>query len=123
MGFAVLAQVGGPDGLAALVTGYVVLSLGLAPVFTLATDLIVGTAPPEQAGAASAVAETSSELGGALGIAILGSIVTAIYRSVMANASSGRSAAAMPPTAARDTLGGALAAAQQLPGETAERAA
>jgi DHA2 family multidrug resistance protein-like MFS transporter len=117
IGFAVLTQVDGSSGLAALVTGYVVLSLGLAPVFTLATDLIVGTAPPERAGAASAIAETSSELGGALGIAILGSIVTAIYRSAMANAVP----AGVPHSvadAARDTLGGAVAAAQQLPGET-----
>jgi MFS transporter, DHA2 family, multidrug resistance protein len=115
VGFAVLTQVGG--GLAALVTGFVVLSLGLAPVFTLATDLIVGTAPPEQAGAASAIAETSSELGGALGIAILGSIVNAIYRSAMASAVP----AGVPHSvaeAARDTLGGAVAVAQQLPGET-----
>jgi len=117
IGFAVLSQVGGPAGLSALVTGFVLLSLGLAPVFTLATDLIVGTAPPEHAGAASGIAETSSELGGALGIAILGSIVTAIYRSAMANAVP----ADVPHSvadAARETLGGALAAAQQLPGET-----
>jgi DHA2 family multidrug resistance protein-like MFS transporter len=59
-GFAVLAQVGGSYGLTVLVTGYIVVSLGLAPVFTLATDLIVGTAPPERAGAAAALAETSS---------------------------------------------------------------
>ena len=117
MGFTVLAQVRGHDGLAAVVTGYVLISLGLAPVFTLATDLIVGTAPPEQAGAASAIAETSSELGGALGIAILGSVVTAIYRSVMANPLP----AGVPgeaATAARDTLGGAFAAARELPAET-----
>jgi DHA2 family multidrug resistance protein-like MFS transporter len=116
VGFAVLTQVGGSSGLAALVTGYVLLSLGLAPVFTLATDLIVGTASPEKAGAASAISETSSELGGALGIAILGSIVTAIYRSAMASAVPAdvpRSVA----DAARDTLGGAVAAAQQLPGD------
>jgi MFS transporter, DHA2 family, multidrug resistance protein len=117
VGFAVLTQVDGSSGLAALVTGFVVLSVGLAPVFTLATDLIVGTAPPEQAGAASAIAETSSELGGALGIAILGSVVNAIYRSAMASAIP----AGVPHFAAetaRDTLGGAVATAQQLPGET-----
>jgi DHA2 family multidrug resistance protein-like MFS transporter len=117
VGFAVLTQVGGPSGLAALVTGYVLFSLGLAPVFTLATDLIVGAAPPERAGAASAIAETSSELGGALGIAILGSIVTAIYRSAMVSTIP----AGVPhqaANAARDTLGGALAVTEQLPDET-----
>ena len=116
-GFGVLAQVGGPHGLAALVTGYVLLSLGLAPVFTLATDLIVGTAPAERAGAAAGIAETSSELGGALGIALLGSVVTAAYRSGVTNAGpSGLPAEAME--AARDSLGGALAAAEQLSGPT-----
>ena len=38
-----------------------------------------GAAPPERAGAASAISETGSELGGALGIALLGSLATAVY--------------------------------------------
>jgi MFS transporter, DHA2 family, multidrug resistance protein len=88
-------------------------SLGLAPVFTLATDMTVGTAPPERAGAAAAVSETSSELGGALGIAILGSVGTAVYRRAMAGAEiSGLTPEA--GRAVRDTLSGALAAAEQL---------
>src|SRR5205823_6259511 len=49
----------------AFVIGSVVYSLGLSPVIILATDLIVGSAPVERAGAASAISETSSELGGA----------------------------------------------------------
>ena len=49
-------------------------------MFTLTTDLIVGAAPPERAGAASAISETGVEFGGALGIALLGSIGTAVYR-------------------------------------------
>ncbi len=96
-------------------TGFVVFSLGLAPVFTLATDLIVGSAPPERAGAASALSETGSEFGGALGIAVLGSIGTAVYRSEMTSAAP----SGIPPDAieaARDTLGAALAVAEQLPG-------
>ena len=54
---------------------------GSSPVIVLATDLVVGSAPVERAGAASAISETSAELGGALGIAILGSIGTAVYRA------------------------------------------
>jgi DHA2 family multidrug resistance protein-like MFS transporter len=95
------------------VTGSVAFSLGSAPMTTLATDLMVGTAPPERAGAASAISETSSEFGGALGIAILGSIGSAVYRGQMADAIP----AGVPPQAAeaaRDTLGGALAVAEQL---------
>jgi DHA2 family multidrug resistance protein-like MFS transporter len=83
-------------------------------VFGVTTELIVGAAPPEQAGAASGISETASELGGALGIAILGSVGVAIYRSELAD----RLPAAVPAQAveaARDTLGSAVAAAAQLP--------
>ena len=74
VGFAVLTRVDEASGLAVLVCATVIFSLGLAPVFTLTNDIVIGTAPPERAGAASAISETSSELGGALGIALLGSI-------------------------------------------------
>jgi len=92
------------------------VDLGLAPVFTATTDLIVSSAPPERAGAASGISETSTELGGALGIAILGSIGVAIYRNGLARTLPagipGHAAAA-----ARDTLGGAVGVAHQLPAE------
>ena len=68
-------------GIPLIVVASIVISLGLAPVITLATELIVGSAPPEQAGAATGMSETSGELGGALGIAILGSLGTAVYRT------------------------------------------
>jgi DHA2 family multidrug resistance protein-like MFS transporter len=112
-GFGIMTQVGGASGLAILVTGTVVFSLGLAAVTLLTTDLIIGTAPPERAGAASGISETSAEFGGALGIAILGSIGTAVYRSEVADAIPG----SVPPQAAevaRDTLGGAVVAAGEL---------
>ena len=105
-GFGVLTQT---DGLAVLVTGSVAFSLGLAPVAAIGTDLIVGSAPPEQSGAASGISETSAELGGALGIAVLGSVGAAVYR---AQAASGLPPDA--PAAARDTAGGAAAAAREL---------
>jgi DHA2 family multidrug resistance protein-like MFS transporter len=113
VGFALLTQLDAAAGLAVLVTGSVAFSLGSAPMTTLATDLLVGTAPPQRAGAASAISETSSEFGGALGIAILGSIGSAVYRSQVADAVP----TGVPPQAAeaaRDTLGGALAVAGQL---------
>jgi MFS transporter, DHA2 family, multidrug resistance protein len=115
-GLFVLSQVGVTGGLVPLVGGSVIISLGLAPVFGLTTELIVGSAPPEQAGAASGISETGAELGGALGIAIMGSIGVAIYRSELAD----RLPAAVPAEAAemaRDTLGSAAAVAGQLPGE------
>jgi DHA2 family multidrug resistance protein-like MFS transporter len=114
VGFGMVAQIGAGSGLAVLVAGSVIFSLGAAPVGTLATDLIVGSAPPEKAGAASGISETSAEFGGALGIAVLGSIGTAVYRSEVA----GAFPEGVPPgaaEAARDTLGGAVATARGLP--------
>jgi MFS family permease len=64
-GAGLLTQAQAADGPGVLVAGLVMLSLGLAPLFTLAADIAVGSAPPERAGAASGISETSSELGGA----------------------------------------------------------
>jgi DHA2 family multidrug resistance protein-like MFS transporter len=114
VGFLLLTQVDGANGLAVLITGSVVFSLGLAPVDTLAADLVIGAAPPERAGSAAALSETGAEFGGALGIAILGLVGTAAYRGAVA----GAIPVGVPPesaAAARDTLGGALAAAAALP--------
>jgi MFS transporter, DHA2 family, multidrug resistance protein len=114
VGSGLLTQVGASSGLAVVVAGTVVFSLGLAPVVTLATDLIVGAAPPQRAGAAAGLAETGAELGGALGIAALGSVGAAVYRAQVADAVPA-GLPAQAAAAAGDTLGGAVAAASQLP--------
>jgi hypothetical protein len=102
------------QGLAVIVAGSIVFSVGLAPVYTLSTDLIVTNSRPEQAGTAGAVAETGAELGGALGIALLGSLGVTVYRTTMNGATEG-----LPPDAvigAQRTLGDAVAVARSLPG-------
>lgn len=114
IGLAVLTRAGVSTGPTIVVAASVVISSALAPVFTLTTELIVGSAPPERTGAASALAETGSELGAALGIAILGSIGTVVYRSQLAS----HLPAGIPTeaaTVARDTLGAAVGSAGQLP--------
>ncbi|MBM7368360.1 MFS transporter [Gordonia hydrophobica] len=58
-----------------------VAGVGYGVVFSLVTDIVVGSAPPEQSGAASAISETSFELGTALGLALLGSLATAVFLS------------------------------------------
>jgi DHA2 family multidrug resistance protein-like MFS transporter len=101
-------------GLAALIVGTVVISLGLAPVFTIGNEMIIIAAPPERAGAASALSETASEFSGALGIALFGSLGTVLYRHTLAE----RLPAGMPSTATAEaaaTLAGALEAAARLP--------
>ena len=115
-GFAVFTQVDGTTGFATFAIASAIFSLGFAPLFTLTTDLVVGSAPPERAGAAAAISETSSEFGGAVGIAVFGSIGVAVYRSMLA----GAIPAALPvdmANAARATLGGAIDVSRQLPGE------
>jgi MFS transporter, DHA2 family, multidrug resistance protein len=114
IGFLALTRTDATSGLVAVVAGTFIYSLGLAPVFTLTTDLIVGAAPPERAGAASALSETGSELGGALGIAVLGSVGMAVYRGAMAHAIPSDVPADLSHQI-RATLGGALAVAEQLP--------
>jgi DHA2 family multidrug resistance protein-like MFS transporter len=114
LALAALALGGDSPSIATLVVVGVVTSLGTAPVFTLTQELIVGSAPPERAGAASGMAETGAELGGALGIAVLGSVGTAVYRRALAD----RLPPGVPPEAAevaRDTLGAAAGVAAQLP--------
>jgi MFS transporter, DHA2 family, multidrug resistance protein len=119
VGFLILTQLGTGDGLPLLVAGSIVMAFGVSMVLTLAADLVLGVAPVGRAGAASGLSETGSELGGALGIAILGSIGAAIYRSGLAT-SLPVGLPAEASAAARETLGAALAVAGTLPTDVAE---
>jgi DHA2 family multidrug resistance protein-like MFS transporter len=118
-GFALFTRVDETASFLAFALGTFVFSFGFAPVFTLTTDLIVGSAPPERAGAASAISETSAEFGGAMGIAVFGSIGVAVYRAMIGDALP-RELPADALEAARGTLGGAVDVARQLPAQTAE---
>jgi DHA2 family multidrug resistance protein-like MFS transporter len=78
MGYVILTQVPATSGLAPLMAGIVVVYLGQGPMMALGTDLIVGSVPRRKAGAAAALSETGTELGLALGVALLGSLATAV---------------------------------------------
>ncbi len=113
LGFAVLALVG-IGGLPVLVAGSVVTGLGAGPLVALVPDAIVGAAPHERAGSAASISSTSAEFGGALGIAVLGSIGAFVYRLVIA----GAVPSGVPTQAAQvaiGTLGGAVAVSRDLP--------
>lgn len=93
-----------------------VLAAGIALSMTPATDAIMGALPPEQFGVGSAVNDTVRELGGAFGVAVLGSLFAASYSAAMAAAST---AAGLPPEAARiagDSLAGATVVADRIGG-------
>ena len=112
-----LLGVDGRGDLILLTVCSVIISLGLSPVITMATELIVGSAPQEKAGAASGISETSGELGGALGIAILGSLGTAIYRASLRPRLEGSDEVRGQ---ALDTIGGAVEVARDLPAGQSE---
>jgi DHA2 family multidrug resistance protein-like MFS transporter len=84
VGLFTMTRVGGPTSLYVLTAGVTLFSIGLAPCAAIIADLVVSTSPTERAGAASALNETSSEFGGATGIALLGSLTTYLYRSSLA---------------------------------------
>jgi DHA2 family multidrug resistance protein-like MFS transporter len=113
VGLLVMTQVRADGGIGVLLTSVFVFSLGMAPIFTLTNDLILGAAPPERAGAASAISETGAELGGALSIAILGTLGTAVYR-MQVDDGIPSSVPAEEAETVRDTLGGAVAMTAQL---------
>lgn len=113
-GFLMLTQISSATSLWLLFVGMLVFCIGMAPMGAITTDLVMSSAPPARAGAASAISETSFEFGGALGIAVLGSILTVVYRKTM-------EAIALPMISAEarestlDTLGGTIEAARALP--------
>ncbi|MFJ9040224.1 MFS transporter [Streptomyces sp. NPDC102406] len=106
-GYALLAFAG-TGSLWLVLIGAGILAAGIVTVMSQMMDLALGTVPVSHAGSAASLLETGTEFGGALGMAVLGSIGTAVYRhDIPAGA----------PAAARDTLGGALAVADRLPGD------
>ncbi|MCH6485072.1 MFS transporter [Pseudoxanthomonas sp. LH2527] len=119
-GFAITALVVPPYGLWILIAGMLAMSLGMAPVFTVGNELIITTAPPERAGAASALAETSAELSGALGIALLGSAGMLAYR-LWLDPALPATLGDTDATRALSTLGGAVTVASELGGAAGAR--
>jgi DHA2 family multidrug resistance protein-like MFS transporter len=113
LGYLVLTQVDSTGSLPLLVIGWTVALGGNGLPAGLAVGLIIGSAPPEEAGSASAAQQTGQEFGLALGIAVLGSLASGIYRREIADSLSGVPAAAAD--AARESVNGALTTAQQLP--------
>ena len=78
---AIVAQLGSATPYWVLATGLLVLGAGMGAAMTPATSAITSALPARQQGVASAMNDLSREVGGALGIAVIGSIMTAIYRS------------------------------------------
>ncbi len=118
LGFILVSQVKGAEDILMMGIGTFLFSLGSSPVLLFTTGMLVNSAPPEKAGAAAALSETSNELGGALGIAILGSLGTFLYGRKLAQAAL-EFERASPEMTINGTLESTLRAVEKLPLEIA----
>jgi EmrB/QacA subfamily drug resistance transporter len=113
-GLAIVAQVSTHSPYWVMATGLIVLGLGLGTATTPATSSITETLPPAQQGVGSALNDLSREVGGAIGIAVIGSILTSTYSSHV-------SLAGLPSRLA-SKVKDSYAVASQLPAPISERA-
>ena len=105
-----------------LVTSMVLMAAGLAFTAGPATDAIMGALPAAKAGAGSAVNDTTREVGGTLGVAVIGSVMSSVFKPRLADSLSGLGAPPAAVDAARQSVVAAFRVAAQLPGETGARA-
>jgi len=106
------AGVAGPYALVGVITGVAGIGFGLA--YIPATDSVMGSLPRERAGVGSAMNDTTRQVGGALGIAVLGSLLASGYRDAIAP-----TASALPEAiggAVRESVGAAVTIAAGLGG-------
>lgn len=81
LGLGFLAVAESLPGLIWVILALTIVGLGAGLAMTLSTDAVVSAAPKSRAGAAASISETAYELGVAMGIAVLGSLHTALYRA------------------------------------------
>ncbi|HET9015895.1 MAG TPA: MFS transporter [Thermomicrobiaceae bacterium] len=113
-GMAILTSVSTTSGYPVIAAMLFVGGVGMGLAMTPATDSIMGAVPKEHAGSGSAVNDTTRQIGGALGVAILGSYLSTTYASTMS-----AHVAGLPPALAgtvKNSIGAALAVAQQVGG-------
>ncbi len=116
-GFALMTGLRSGDGPDRFVLAFCLVGVGVGLALTLTNDAVLRAVPASRAGAAAAVAETAYELGTALGVAILGSILAATYRREFV---AGPPVPAAMSAGARESLGGAVEVAAELPAAAGE---
>ena len=117
-GLAILATISDSSGYSTVLLALAVAGFGMGITSAPATNSIMGSVPREQAGVASAVNNITRPVGGALGVAVLGSLLSTAYRSSLDNA-----AVTLPSdaaVAARDSIGSAIQIAGRLGGPEGE---
>ena len=112
VGYLLIVFVEPGAGVALLVTGFVLAFFGGGPMGAMGNNLVLSAAPPENAGSAASMSESGNQLGIALGIAVMGSLGTSVYRAKLA-----ATAPVGTPDAAFDGIAEARTAAAGLPGQ------
>ena len=116
LGMAWASRVPATDGYPHLVVAMCMLSCGMGLVMAPATESIMGSLPPAKAGVGSAMNDTTRQMGGALGVAVIGSILATSYRPGVTDALTSLGAPSEVITRAQDSVSGAVQAAASLPG-------
>ena len=121
-GFALAATLGADSAyVGPILLSMVLMAAGLGLTTSPATEAIMGALPEAKAGVGSAVNDTTRELGGTLGVAIVGSVFASIYGPRVAELLGDQPAEVV--AAARESVGAAMVLAQQAPGGEAIAAA
>jgi EmrB/QacA subfamily drug resistance transporter len=103
-GLAVAATVSTGSGYGRLAIAMILMGAGMGLAGAPATESILGSLPPERANLGSAVNDTTRELGGALGVAIVGSVMSSLYAAKLSDALPA-SVSPADAAAARESLG------------------
>jgi EmrB/QacA subfamily drug resistance transporter len=113
VGFALMATSTAHTGYSFLLPASLVVAVGMALAMAPATESVMGSLPPAQAGVGSAVNDTTRSLGGALGIAVMGSIASSIFASRIGSALTHAPAAVA--ARARSSVGAAVTIGRHAP--------
>jgi EmrB/QacA subfamily drug resistance transporter len=121
VGLGVLSTVPVTDGYPRMLVGIMILGLGMGLVMAPATESIMGSLPPSKAGVGSAMNDTTRQMGGALGVAIIGSIFASVYRPGVTEQFTDAGVPAEGVAAAKESISGALQVAASVPGELGQQ--
>ena len=116
LGLTLLSRASATSGYGLLAVVLIILGFGMGLTMPPATDSIMGALPQAKAGVGSAMNDTTRQLGGALGVAILGSLLTSSYRSAIDGTDTLRSLPVQVAGTARDSIVAASAIADRIGG-------
>jgi len=115
IGTALLSLVPVTDGYPNVIAGMMIMAAGMGLVMAPATESIMGSLPPAKAGVGSAMNDTTRQMGGALGVAIIGSVLASAYRPGVSSALAAVGAPQEVIDVAQESITGAMHAADKLP--------